>query len=689
MRTHVVGLVLATAWTLAAPGAARAAEPDPWEAYLDYAYVYSSADAPELRARLAEYGREAGRPLDRFVTERYEAAARSDGPLDEVAVRREAIAHLLLYLARGEPEELEKSVDVVERLEDRLGRHENRYWYRYVRAHRALEKGRRFDFVGEVLDLWLEVVVPLETPYETLQTLSLDESPHSGFAAALPYIYENVARLVLLRSPKMGVDRDLDPLGAIVLLLRDGRVGAQPDVIPLEASSKDYLDRVVARLEGPESDGGSLTFTLALFEAAKYHDEARGLLAREGLSEATLRAMRVTSGAYQAALERAMTLQGECAVHTRALRMLGELYAAKRRLGEDPEIETSFGIEGAIDVYERMHRAREGDEWREIGYAKAGRPAYVEAMRGLWEEIQETTLNAADYYLARAVAAPHQADEQARNAARLYERYLAFFSRFATAEGKEGVPESAYFAAHEAARGVGDAFLLYAAHPRPSEIDLAVRRYRAALRLFPFDRTVWAALTPALERQGRESDYIELVRPAAEAVTSSRSVHTWIENGEPEAQRIAVLRRAFGDSLALLYLGFAQPDAVDDLERSLVDLRERRNEVEARLADLRARRQGGVSAAPAAPAPDAQGGAAAPLDAAALSELNRQLAETSELFERLDKQIDARSRALPLYKETLATDGLADALRARRDHPVHVLLRRLYHEGRQERGAGE
>jgi hypothetical protein len=211
------------------------------------------------------------------------------------------------------------------------------------------------------------------------------------------------------------------------------------------------------------------------------------------------------------------------------------------------------------------------------------------------------------------------------------------------------------------------------------------------LRLFPFDRTVWAALTPALERQGRESAYIELVRPAAEAVTRSRSVHTWIENGEPEAQRIAILRRAFGDSLALLYLGFAEASGVTELEQSLEELRGRREDVLAKLATLRAQR-GGEPGGPVPAAPDPENGSGASavpaeagaLDAAALAELNRQLAETGELLDRIDKQIAARNRALPLYKETLGTDGLADALRARRDHPVHVLLRRLYHEERAE-----
>jgi hypothetical protein len=42
----------------------------------------------------------------------------------------------------------------------------------------------------------------------------------------------------------------------------------------------------------------------------------------------------------------------------------------------------------------------------------------------------------------------------------------------------------------------------------------------------------------------------------------------------------------------------------------------------------------------------------------------------------------ARTNALPLFKATLGTETLADELRARRDHPVHKLLRRMFYEGR-------
>ncbi|MGH7287851.1 MAG: hypothetical protein ACREI8_07515, partial [Myxococcota bacterium] len=299
--------------------------------------------------------------------------------------------------------------------------------------------------------------------------------------------------------------------------LYDGRVGAHPDVIPVELSSRDYLQRIVSRLDGPESDVGSLTFTLALFEASKLHDNARGLLATEGLSSETVKAIRVTGAAYRTAEARADTVSGEAAVQTRVLRQLGEIYAAKQRLKVDPEIETPFTIEDAIDVYTKLADAETDGSWQDLGFKD--RDGYVMAMRGLWEDIQEATLNSADYYLSRSVELPHLADDYSRNASRLYSRYLTVFQKYAISESSAGVPDSAYFAAHEAARGVGDSFLLYASHPTPEEVDLGIRRYRSALRIFPFDRTLWSALTAALEKQGRESDYMALVRPAAEAAT--------------------------------------------------------------------------------------------------------------------------------------------------------------------------
>jgi len=638
--------------------------------------VYVSADAAALTARLDEYARQAGMTLDEYVTVVGSGRRPDDETIEDATRRRLAVADLLRYLATREPKSLERAVEMIAPFERYEGRHESLYWYHTVLAHRALEKGNAADFTRQLLQLWLDVVVPLESPYETLQALSLDQSTNSGFVSALPYVYENVSRMILIRSQEMGMHSDLDPLAAIVRMLAQGRVGGHPDVIPVEASSREYLDRILSRLDGAESDGGSLTFTLVLFEAGKYHDEARSLLASEGLSDRTVKAMGVTSGAYQKALELAQTLQGQAVVYTRVLRQLGEVWAAKQRLGVDPYVEMPFSIDGAIRVWQSLFAEGRGDEWAQLGFRRTGFESYVLTLQTLWQEIQEASLNSADYYLTRSLADPARATEHARSAARIDNRYLAFFEQFATSDGADFVPDSAYFAAYEAAKGYGDAFLVYApGSPKADEIDYAVERYLIALRIFPFDRTLWTAFASALERQGRSNQYLSYVRPIADGVARSRHVDAWIAAGERGSEQLSVLRAAMSDELAVMYLGFANDAEIPALEASLGELRERRDQVEREIVAL----GGTTQAAP----PASLAGEDAPIESVVeRAERGRKIDEARRLLDKLDKQLSSRSRALPLYRATLETDGLIDELRAQRNHPVHTLLRRIHYETR-------
>lgn len=657
---------------------------DPWAAYLDYAFVYSSADPAALRARLAEYARQSGISLEEYITDRYDSRSSSSVALDETASRRQAVAFLLRYIESNDPRMLDRSVKAIESVEDPMGRHENRYWFHYILAHEALENGDASEFVEHLLDLWLDVVAPLETPYETLRTLSLSTSPNAGFASALPYVYENLSRIILIRSPQAGLNRGLDRLAALVRLLDDGRVGAHPEVIPPSASSAQYLDRVVRRLNGSESDAGSLTFTLSLFEARKKHDAARSLLASEGLSEATVEAFRRTTTAYQGALDRAETTQGHAAVYTRGLRQLGELYAAKQRLGSEVEVETPFSLGKAIQVYESLYHARD-EGWAELGYRTGGRQALEDAMQRLWEEIQETSLNAGAYHLSRAVESSYGSGDHVRNAARTYARYLDFFHHFADGQQGVGIPDSAYFAAYEAAKGFGDAYLAYSGTgSSAAEIELATDRYLLALRLFPFDSELWPSLRSALERRGRVNEYLTLTRPIAHSVTRSRSIESWIEHGEKGSRKVAAMRRAMGDELAIMYLGYAEGSGIEELSNSLSELQSRRAEVARELRKLNAARgkQTASKAAarnspPASPAPgrgDGSGG----LESLDIETLVHRIAQSEAALARLDRQIEARSRALPLYRDAVQQDDLVNELSSQRDHALHALLRRMY-----------
>ena len=116
-----------------------------------------------------------------------------------------------------------------------------------------------------------------------------------------------------------------------------------------------------------------------------------------------------------------------------------------------------------------------------------------------------------------------------------------------------------------------------------------------------------------------------------------------------------------------------------DLETSLEELRTRRQLLVERVALLTATRErmkgDAPPAAPAAPPDDSNW--TPPTN---LHDVTRELSETSGTLTRLERQIEARTRALPLYKAVLDENELARALAAQRDHPVHELLRRLYHE---------
>jgi len=665
--------LLASAVSLAA-SPARAAT---WDDYLDFAYIYSSADAKSLAARLDGYEREVGLPLDAYVKRTLEDRGAKNGE-DVGQTRRRAIAQLLQYIATREPAHLEDAVDTIETFSDGESRQEDRYWFHYIHAHRALERGSDTEFVRHVLGLWMDVVVPLESPFDTLQALSLSQTANSGFVAALPYVYENVARLVLLRSQEMGMGFGLDSLAAVVRLLGDQRVGAFPDVIPVEASVRDYLERIVARMEGPESDGGSLTFTLVLFEASKAHDASRGLLASEGFSEAAVASIRSAGAAYARAADLAETPSGEAAVYMRILRQMGEVHAAKQRLGVDPDVELPFTIEGAYQVYATLHDAKDGG-WRELGFRDAGYESFLQTMRSLWEEIQESTLNSADYYLSRAGEDPARASDLVRNAARLYARYLAHFERYALPDSTKWVPDSAYFAAYEAARGYGDCFVAYGiANPAPAEIQLAASHYQLALRAFPFDRMLWPALTTALERRGGANDFLAITRPIAEHVATSRHAGSWIAQNGPGSKTIDVFRRGLGDELVLMYMGFADAKGLAELEKSLGDLRGQRDALARKLTGM-AQQRGAAGAPPAAPADGGESEVAA-FGTAESQRVARDLEDGGRQLAKLDKQITARTRALPLFKAIVQSEDVAPALRGQREHGMHTLLRRLYHE---------
>jgi hypothetical protein len=135
-----------------------------------------------------------------------------------------------------------------------------------------------------------------------------------------------------------------------------------------------------------------------------------------------------------------------------------------------------------------------------------------------------------------------------------------------------------------------------------------------------------------------------------------------------------------------MYLGFAESSGVAELEQGLKSLRAERSAAAQKVDQLRRRLGSRADAPPASMGEGAPSGGGRALDAAEVAEAQRELHEASAVLERLDQQIEARARTIPIYVATLESDGMGAEMRARRDHPLHSLLRRMYHEDRSAEG---
>lgn len=693
-RSITRALAFAFALSLGAFAATTAgAEEARWSDYLDHAYVYSAADVDDLRSLIRRAEQSVGTRLAEYHAETWAPGRASAQPKSELEIRRKAIAELVLYRTGALPGGLEQASATIKTLEGRLDRHENRYWFHTIRAHQALSAGNAEAFVDEILALWLTVITPLEVPFETYRTLALTENGNAGFVRTLPHLYESVARLVLVHSQSEALDGDIDPLAAIVRVLADERVGADPETVPVDASSKAFLDHVVARLEGPESDGGSLSYTLALVSAERAHQIARARLAEQGLADGALAAVRDSVTAYQRALRRANTLQGQVAIYSRALRQQSEVFATGERTKSKKLIDIPFSIDRGIELYDALHSARAGG-WERLGYLDAGRDAYVAAMQGLWSEIQDATFNASRYYMSVEKEAGRLDDEAIVHAINHYSRYLHAFQRFAGDTTGEALPDSAWFGAYQAARGIGDGVLFFSAgDASPEQVAEAIAQYQTALVHFPFDRALWGTLAVALQRSGREADFLAVAQPMANRVVHSRHLDRWIGNRSAKADVLEKFRRAFDNDRSLVYFGFADETKIEALEaefarlaqeretisRSIAATRQERDELNERrrAAHRLASEASGEHELPPPPRVAASGRSA---ESFAIEKLASDLDRLDSRGERLDVRIQAIEQALPIFKATLGQEDLIRELAMQRDHPLHALLRRLAEE---------
>jgi hypothetical protein len=209
----------------------------------------------------------------------------------------------------------------------------------------------------------------------------------------------------------------------------------------------------------------------------------------------------------------------------------------------------------------------------------------------------------------------------------------------------------------------------------------------------PPDRELWATLAVALQRSGRESDFLAVAKPIADRVVRSRHLDRWIAHTSTRAETLARFRRAFSNDRSLVYFGFADESRIDALEAEFARLQQERDRVAESIAaahaerDQLSRRRSEVhrlarelSGEADAPAPPVVAAAPRSRESEIISQLNVDLERLGSSSERLAGRIDAIAESLPIFKATLGQQDLVWELATQRDHPVHELLRRFAEE---------
>src|SRR5690606_14837925 len=111
-----------------------------------------------------------------------------------------------------------------------------------------------------------------------------------------------------------------------------------------------------------------------------------------------------------------------------------------------------------------------------------------------------------------------------------------------------------------------------------------------ALAYFPFDRALWSTLAVALQRAGREADFLAVAQPIANRVVHSRHLERWIAGASADADVLEKFRRAFDNDRTLVYFGFADETKVGALEQELARLAAERAEIARTIAATRSER---------------------------------------------------------------------------------------------------
>jgi hypothetical protein len=251
---------------LTAPTLAVATPAEQWDGLLEVTYKFSWYPREDLQKLLemktAEYGQSLPEYRDQMLREI--TGGSSPARINPREFRtglpwrkyyRLSLAEYCLFLINDRPLHLQNAAAALSVLAKKTGQPEVEFWSYVYGAQLACQKRDRAVFTTEIYRIWQNVILR----YELENLLFPADAMQTGFVRTLPFLYENIAFLIIRTAILEKEIPELYPLGTIIL-----------DIHPklsLDNGHKALVDQVVERMRGVNSDNNNPNFAVALLEA--------------------------------------------------------------------------------------------------------------------------------------------------------------------------------------------------------------------------------------------------------------------------------------------------------------------------------------------------------------------------------------------------------------------------------------
>jgi len=573
-----------------------------WDVYLDHAYELTYWDEDELRSWIADQEKEFGQSIAQYSdewqknifgsSENNQAIHAGNGRFlyPENNYKRLAVAELLLYLVTDDLSRLDEAIRVIEELKGKIEKSDIAFWYHFIHSYDALvDRGADYEkatgkFVKSIFNLWLNIVLPHEEENSILKVPSTPVSM-KGFAFSMPYLYENIANLILRKAIIQCELRNTGALGAVILALHER--------LSLPNGYTDTVKTIVNRMSGPKSDSNNLFYTVIFLEAEQYRFESQKALNDSGPSLEAEEVYRKSGHYYNLAYDSANTNQGKAAVLSDYLDLISFTYSRlprKEEIRSDSIFATLSGhggnttVEQAINLFDNLSGSDvRVDEWGKHGFAE--RKDYVSAMHSLWSSIVELSLWSSYYHEKGITDIDIQvySDKVIKTETALL-LYLDFFEKHLSNGYMDIIPDNAYFNAAEAAAKYSSLNSRLA--PFSTDMDNYYKAFSRLLQyveIFPFNPEAVMELAHQINDMGKPGLYAKYVLPIALRLKEMGMPQSLNEGDIPESliSSLENLQRSIPDIMmkanTLIYLqGSGAKTVRDDIESKFDEINNKR-----------------------------------------------------------------------------------------------------------------